>query len=139
MNKLLLDTNVVIVLLADKTKFIAETQELFTLAKKNKVQLFITSLIFEKINIILAKSFKNEKSKNILKIINTLIEVLPINNRIINSVKKSKFSDYKAAIQYYTAIDNEIGGIITKSTCNYKLSIIPVCTIKDYLHYTQNN
>lgn len=58
MKKLLIDTNIIIDLLAKREPFYNEAALLFTLADKNKIQLSVSSLTFANINYILLQSKK---------------------------------------------------------------------------------
>lgn len=55
MKKLLVDTNIVIDLLAKRKDFYREAQELFTLADENEVKLHISSLTFANTHYLLVK------------------------------------------------------------------------------------
>ncbi len=46
MDRLLVDTNIVLDLLAKREDFLVEAQELFTLSDRKEIQLFVSSLTF---------------------------------------------------------------------------------------------
>ncbi len=60
MSRLLIDTNIVIDLLANRKEFYTEAATLFTLADKNILTLTVSSLTFANTNYILSK-LKTEK------------------------------------------------------------------------------
>jgi hypothetical protein len=45
----------------------------------------------------------------------------------------SDFSDFEDAIQYYTALENEVDAIITRNLNDFKTSKLPVFTAKEFL------
>jgi len=62
MEKLLIDTNIIIDLLAKREDFYQEAQELFTLAEERRISLFISSLTFVNTHYILSKYFNFNRS-----------------------------------------------------------------------------
>jgi len=134
MDRLLVDTNIVIDLLAKRDKFLTEAQELFTLSDKKEVKLYVSSLTFANTHYILSQSLKIDESRKILRKFKVLVEVLPMDDKIIDLSLDSDFKDFEDAIQYYTALENDLELILTRNLKDFKLSRIPVLTAKDYLH-----
>lgn len=133
MNRLLVDTNIVLDLLAKREEFISEAQLLFTLSDKNQVKLYVSSLTFANTYYILSQKMKLSNARKILRQFKILVEVLPMDDKIIDLSLESDFKDFEDAIQYHTAIENEIDIIITRNLKDFKNSKIPVITAKDYI------
>ena len=133
MDRLLVDTNIVIDLLAKREKFLTEAQELFTLSDKKEVKLYVSSLTFANTHYILSQSLKIDDSRKILRKFKVLVEVLPMDDKIIDLSLDSDFRNFEDAIQYYTALENDLELILTRNLKDFRLSRIPVLTAKDYL------
>ena len=133
MDRLLVDTNIVIDLLAKRERFLTEAQELFTLSDKKEVKLYVSSLTFANTHYILSQSLKIDDFRKILRKFKVLVEVLPMDDKIIDLSLDSDFKDFEDAIQYYTALENNLEIILTRNLKDFKLSRIPVLTAKDYL------
>ncbi len=133
MDRILVDTNIVIDLLAKREEFLPEAQVLFTLADRKEIKLYVSSLTFANTNYILSQNLKLSDARKILRQFKVLIEVLPLDDKIIELSLDSDFSDFEDAIQYYTAIENGLKIIITRNLKDFKKSTIPVLTAKDYL------
>lgn len=133
MDRILVDTNIVLDLLARRTEFIIEAQELFTLSDKKEVKLYVSSLTFANTYYILSQRMKLNDARKILRKFKVLVEVLPMDDKIIDLSLESDFKDFEDAIQYHTAIENEINIIITRNLKDFKISKIPVLTAKDYI------
>ncbi len=133
MDRVLVDTNIVLDLLANRTAFIIEAQELFTLSDKNELKLYVSSLTFANTYYILSQKMKLGDARKILRKFKVLVEVLPMDDKIIDLSLDSDFKDFEDAIQYYTAIENGISIIITRNLKDFKTSKIPVLTAKDYI------
>lgn len=133
MDRLFIDTNLVIDLLTRRREFYEEAQELFTLADEGEVMLFVSSLTFANVNYILSQNLKLGSTRKILTQFKVLVQVLPMDEKIIELALASEFKDFEDAIQYYTAIENGIEIIITRNKKDFKASKIPVLTAKEYL------
>ena len=137
MDKILVDTNIVIDLLAKREEFLQEAQELFTLSDQKKVKLFVSSLTFANTYYLLSQSLKIENARKILRKFKVLVEVLPMDDKIIDLSLDSDFKDFEDAIQYHTAIENDLDLVITRNLKDFKLSKIPVLTAKNYIEIKQ--
>ncbi len=133
MDRLLVDTNIILDLLAKRKEFVLEAQKLFTLSDKNKVKLFVSSLTFANTYYILSQQMKLNNARKTLRKFKVLVEVLPMDNKIIDLSLESDFKDFEDAIQYHTAIENQIDIIITRNLKDFKTSKIPVLTAKNYI------
>lgn len=134
MKKLLIDTNVVIDLLAKREEFYSEAAALFSLADRKQVVLTISALTFANTNYILSKLTTIQEAREILRKFKVLVEILSLNDRTIElALSDQKFLDFEDGLQYYTAIENSIDVIVTRNKRDFKKSKLPVLTAKEYL------
>ena len=133
MDKLLVDTNIVIDLLTQRNEFYIPASRLFTLSDNREILLSVSSLTFANTYYLVSKELNAKKAKEILRKFKLLVSVLPMDDKIIDLSLNSNFKDFEDAIQYYTAIENKIDIIITRNLKDFKLSKIPVMTAKNYL------
>jgi predicted nucleic acid-binding protein len=133
MDRLLVDTNIVLDLLAERKEFLLEAQQLFTLSDKKEVKLYVSSLTFANTFYILSQKLKLSNARKILRKFKVLVAVLPMDDKIIDLSLESDFKDFEDGIQYHTAVENEIDIIITRNLKDFKTSKIPVLTAKDYI------
>ena len=133
MDKLLVDTNIVIDLLSRREEFYVEAQQLFSLSDYNKVKLFVSSLTIANTHYLLSREKTGAEARKILLKFKILAKVLPLTDKILELALVSDFTDFEDAIQYQTALDNDLEIIITRNKKDFKNSIIPVLTAKEYL------
>jgi predicted nucleic acid-binding protein len=133
MDKILVDTNIVLDLLTKRKDFYLPASKLFTLADNGKVRLAISSLTFATTYYLLSRELDTAKAKEILRKFKVLVIVLPVDDKVIDLALNSDFKDFEDAIQYYTAIENKQEIIITRNLRDFKLSSLPVLTAEDYL------
>lgn len=75
----------------------------------------------------------DEARKTLIKF-KVLVQVLTFDDKITDLALISDFKDFEDAIQYHTALENQINIIITRNKKDYKNAKLPVMTVKEYLH-----
>ncbi|TXC82087.1 type II toxin-antitoxin system VapC family toxin [Luteibaculum oceani] len=134
MNRVLIDTNIVLDLLAQRDGFYQEAAEIFSLADKHQIALTISSLTFANTNYILTKLTSANEAREILRKFKVLVEVLNLNDRVVDlTLSDNKFPDFEDGFQYYSALENDVEIIITRNKKDFKHSNIPVLSPKEYL------
>lgn len=128
MKKLLVDTNIIIDLLAQRESFYEPAAQLFSLADQNKVELYVSSLSFANIHYILNRELTETKVREILRKLKVLVKVISFDSKVLDMSLNSEFKDFEDAIQYYSAIESGIDIIITRNLKDFKKSDIPVMT-----------
>ena len=140
MQKIFIDTDIILDLLAERQPFYKNAAAIFTLIDRGKVKGFTSPIVFANLHYILSKQLsKNYAIKN-LKKLRTLIKIVPVDERIIDLSLESDFKDYEDAIQYNAAISAGISTLITRNIKDYKNPTITVCSPDEYLRVwsTQN-
>lgn len=134
MSRILIDTNIVIDLLAKRETFYNEAADLFSRADKKELKLTISSLTFANTNYILTKLKSTKEAREILRKFKVLVELLSLDDKITElALSDENFPDFEDGLQYYSAIENEIDVIITRNKKDFKNSKIPVLTAKEFL------
>lgn len=133
MDKLLIDTNIVIDLLAKRDSFFEEAQELFTLADQKKIELVVSALTFANTHYIISRHHSIDDTRKLLIKFKVLVSVASIDDKIIELALASDFRDFEDAVQHQTALESEVDLIITRNKKDFKHAKIPVLTAKEYL------
>ncbi|MGY5351140.1 type II toxin-antitoxin system VapC family toxin [Wenyingzhuangia sp. IMCC45533] len=134
MSRLLIDTNIIIDLLAKREEFYTEAATLFSLADKNVITLTVSSLSFANTNYILTKLKSKEEARTILRKFKVLVETLSLDDKVTElALNDENFSDFEDGLQYYSAIENQVDIIITRNKKDFKNSKLPVLTANEYL------
>jgi predicted nucleic acid-binding protein len=134
MNRVLVDTNIVIDLLAKRTGFYEEAAELFSLSDRKELKLAISSLTFANTNYVLARQKSPKEAREILRKFKVLVEIINLDDKIIElALSDEAFADFDDGLQYYSALENNIDVILTRNKKDFKNSKIPILTAKEYL------
>jgi len=130
---ILLDTNIIIDLLAAREPFYAEAADLFSLADKKTIKLSVSALSLANTHYILSKFTNDQEARKILRNIKVIISVLPLDDKVVDLALNSDFKDFEDGIQYFTAIENDQKLIVTRNKSDFKASKIPVMTPAEFL------
>ncbi len=133
MEKVFVDTDIVLDLLSARQPHYKYAAELFSLADENSVRLYVSSLTFANINYILSKQLSSAQARKMLLKFKTLVNVCAVNDKIIELALASDFNDFEDAIQYNTAIENGLTTLLTRNLKDYKKAGIAIQTAQQFL------
>ena len=133
MRQILLDTDIVLDLLARRKPCYQDAAELFSLADRKTVRISLSTLTLANIHCELVRHKPDPEARKILRNLITLVAVLSLDDKIIHLALSSDFEDFEDAIQYFTAIENDQELIITRNMSGYRESKIPVMTAQEFI------
>lgn len=133
MKKVFVDSDIILDLLARREPNYIFAAKLFTLIDQQKIIGFTSPIVFANLHYLLKKNTSNLSALKSLRKLKTLINILPVDERVIEQSLNSDFSDFEDAIQYFTAVNNGINLILTRNKVDFKKSKIPIATAEEYL------
>ncbi len=133
MEKVFVDSDIVLDLLSGRQPHYDYAAELFSLADGNSIKLCVSSLTFANVNYILSKQLSAAQARKLLLKFKTLVSVLSVNDKVIELALVSDFHDFEDAIQYNTAIENSITTLLTRNLKDFKKAEIAILTAQQYL------
>jgi predicted nucleic acid-binding protein len=133
MDKVFVDTDIVLDLLAMRIPFYEAAAELFSLADKKAIRIYVSPLTFANVNYILSKQFSFDKARRKLLKFKTLVTVLTNDDKTIELALTSEFKDFEDGVQYFTAIMGGLKILLTRNLKDYKVSEISVMTAEQFL------
>ncbi|MEZ5070716.1 MAG: PIN domain-containing protein [Bacteroidales bacterium] len=140
MKRLLIDTNIVLDLLARREPFYRAAAEIFTLADQRKFKLTVSSLTFANTNYVLCKQRTEVEAREILRKFRTLVHVLPLNDKIVDlALNDSILEDFEDSLQYHTAVENHQHAIITRNVRDFRGVEYPVMNGDEFLSSLRSN
>jgi predicted nucleic acid-binding protein len=134
MDKVFLDTNVLLDYLAAREPFDHAAQMLIHRADAGEIELYVSVLSVCNIAYILRKLAPDTDIGQTLSELTSLAILTPIDDLIISDALQSPFTDFEDAVQYFSAV--HFGGIthlLTRNVADFVHSQIPVCTPEQYL------
>jgi predicted nucleic acid-binding protein len=134
MTKVFVDTNVVIDLLSRREPFFDEAATLFSLADKKQIELSVSSLTIANTSYALLRQLDSNKAKSILRKLRLILKIYPLDDKIIGlALNDESFSDFEDALQYFTAIENFQDLIVTRNLKDFRNSLLPTMTAKQFI------
>jgi len=133
LKNLFFDTDVILDISIEREININDSVKMINYVENGSYNGYTSSIIFTNTYYIQRKLIGHDVAINFLKNLRQLLTVLKVDDLIIKNALESEFTDFEDAVQYYTAIENNMDYIITRNTDDYKKSTIPVYTPKEFL------
>jgi predicted nucleic acid-binding protein len=128
-NKIFVDTNIIVDLIADRKPYSKFAIDIFKNAEDKKVQLFTSSHSIATTHYLLKKFIGEEELRKIIYNLLDYIHVIPVDMDVIKKGLKSKHKDFEDAIQIICAYKIEkIDCIVTRNIKDFRGAEIPVFT-----------
>lgn len=134
MDKVLIDTDVLMDFFFDRKPFSKFATELINQCANRQVQGFTTPIIISNVYYLLRKTADHEIIVEKLKQLLMIIEIVKVDKNIVLNALNSEFKDLEDAFQNFSAVENEqIKIIITRNLKDFKKSELAVMTPETYL------
>ena len=133
MEKIFVDTDIVLDLLGQRMPFYDFSANLFSEADKGRIELFVSALSFSNLNYLLSKQYSSNQARKKLLKFKTLVTVLSVSDKIVDLALSSDFKDFEDGMQYFTATENGIKTLLTRNLKEYKSAEIIVMTAEQFI------
>ncbi len=134
MEKVLIDTDVILDFFFDRKPFSEDSSKVLALCETRRLQGFVTPVMISNIYYILRRVDRHEKVIENLKMLMNIIEVSAIQKTTVLKALNSAFKDFEDALQNFSAEDEAgVSIIITRNIKDYKISNLSVMTPAIYL------
>ncbi len=137
MDKLLIDTDVILDFFFDRQPFSAYSAKVIGLCEIRKVTGFVTPVIYSNVYYILRQTARHEKVIESLKQLMTITDVLAMDKDVVMGALNSGFKDFEDSLQNFAAMKyGAIDMILTRNIKDYKKSEIAVLSPEMYIKST---
>ena len=134
MNKVLLDTDVILDFFFDRKPYSEDTAKILSLCESHKIKGYVTPVIVSNLYYLLRKTASHEQVITQLKLLISITDVLVIDKATILQAMNSLFKDFEDALQNYSAeTDKTIDVILTRNTKDYKESALSIQTPETFI------
>ena len=134
MDKVLIDTDVILDFLFDRNPFSDDASKILSLCESKQIQGFVTAIILSNIYYLLKKTAKHEKVIESLKALMNILDIVTTDKTTVLNALNSEFKDFEDALQNFSAEkDKEIKIIITRNIKDYKSSNLSIMQPEIYL------
>lgn len=134
MNKVLIDSDVILDFFFDRKPFSEYSMQLFLQCENRTIKGFVTPVIVSNVYYLLRQNATHGKVIEKLTQLLSFLNVLMMDKEIVVNALHSEFKDFEDALQYFSALKHRgIDAILTRNIKDYKKSVIGVLTPETYL------
>ncbi|MDZ4844498.1 MAG: PIN domain-containing protein [Chitinophagales bacterium] len=132
MERVFIDTDVCIDLIAKREPHYKEAMAVFALSETGAIRASVSSLTFATMDYILHQHYQLN-SKKALQSLRLIVDLLPLDAKAIDSGLASEFDDMEDAFQHFAALYGKQDVIITRNAADFNQSRLPVFTPEQFL------
>jgi predicted nucleic acid-binding protein len=131
--KILVDTNVVLDLLLDRSPFSDSAARIFALVENSEVEAALCATTVTTIDYLLSQSLSRDAAGKALQRLLELFEIAPVNRSVIEEALQSKMTDFEDAVLAYAA--NLVGAtaVVTRNTKDFRHSPVKALDPAEFL------
>ena len=138
MQKIFLDTNIVIDFLGERKPFYESAAKIMTLADNNRISVYTSPSTISTTYYILAKFEGSYIALEKIRKFRLLCDISIMDRVVIDKATSSDFKDFEDAMQYFSALATGCDLIITRNEKDFKSALIPVLNCESYLYMLKN-
>lgn len=131
--KILLDTNVLMDVVANRHPWVDDALVLFELSNQKKITLIASDCSFVNIAYITRKLFVKEELYSLLEELREFVHVIEMGETVIDEAISARWNDFEDCTQYLAAKRERADFIITRNEKDFSQSDIPVLSPHDFL------
>lgn len=139
MQKIFLDTNIVIDFLGERANFYQPAAKILTLADQKKIEIYTSPTSISNTYYLLSR-FENTKiALEKIRKFKVLCSISMMDDEVIEKAINSDFKDFEDAMQYFSALASNCDLIVTRNEKDFKNALIPVLNGESYLETLKKN
>lgn len=136
--RVLLDTDVIIDLIAAREPFAVEAGELLDLSENDAFEAYISALTPLNVFYIARKEKNSQDLRAAIRELLQAVKVCPLDESVLNAAFALPFSDYEDAVQVCCAMAAELDAIVTRNVRDFKNCTLPVFSPAEFLSHIKS-
>ena len=133
MDKILVDTNIILDWLGKREPHFSFAQAVFKQGEESNFEIFVSTMSFISTEYILRKHLGKDKAKQALSAMRTFCKVATSGSKEIDLSLASAFTDFEDAFQYYCALNNNCTTLLTRASKGFRLAKIAIMSAEEYI------
>lgn len=134
MNKVLIDTDVLLDFFMNRQPFAEYSSQMVALCELGEIRGFVTPVIVSNLYYILRRNSTHGKVISKITELLQLLDVLSMDKTVVTYALQSGFNDFEDSLQHASALQSgEINVIVTRNIKDYKKSEIGVMTPETFV------
>ncbi len=132
-DRLFIDSDIILDVALSRDPHYMSSSFILSLIELKKIDGFTSAIVISNFYYILRKLESHKTAVDFITKLRLIVRVLPVTDETIRLALESKFKDFEDALQYYTALLNNIDYLITRNVRDYSRSEIKVHTPDEYI------
>lgn len=124
--KILFDTNVILDVLLNRYPFVDLSTKLVGAVENKEIEGYLCATSITTLDYLITKAINAKAAKNNIQQLLMLFEVAEVSAAVIHSSLQSEFRDFEDAVQYYSAEQCGVGGLVTRNIKDYRPAKLPI-------------
>ncbi|ACK74120.1 PilT protein domain protein (plasmid) [Gloeothece citriformis PCC 7424] len=120
--KILLDTNIIIDVALSRQPFFEDSQQILLLVEQNRIYGYISASTVGDLYYIIRRARGREWTMEFLNWLVTFCQIATVNETVIEMALNLNFFDFEDAIQYSTAVINQLDAIVTRNPQDFPVT-----------------
>lgn len=133
MNKVFIDTNVVLDYYLDRKGFSDDAEAILAYGYNQECSLYVSALTCANVAYIGRKKFSGETIYSVLSSLFEIADITSVNSDVVKSAVALQAKDFEDALQYFSAKSIEADCIVTRNVKDFPFSELKVLTPQEFL------
>ncbi len=131
--RILVDTNILLDVLARREPFYAAAAAIWSLAERGEVRAVVSAISFNNVYYIVRRAEGRTRAQKAMRLIRDVFESVPPDNQIINQAIDANMADFEDAVQFHSAIRAKATYLVTRNPGDFPKSALPILTPEEFL------
>jgi predicted nucleic acid-binding protein len=136
---ILLDTNIIIDVALERQPFFAESQSVLLMVEKKQIEGYVSASTIGDLYYIIRRYRGREWTREFLEWLVTFCKIATVDMTVIEIALAANFGDLEDAIQYSTAICNQIDIIVTRNPQDFPVTIPQILTPSQLCNFSRES
>ncbi len=136
--RILVDTNVLLDVLARREPFYAAAAAIWSLAERGEVRAVVSAISFNNVYYIVRRAEGRTQAQKAMRLIRDIFEAVPPDSQIINQAIDANMDDFEDAVQFHSAIRAKATYLVTRNPGDFPKSALPILTPDEFLATWRN-
>jgi predicted nucleic acid-binding protein len=118
----LLDTNIIVDVALERQPYFEASPQVLLLVEQGQIEGYISASTFGDLYYIIRRSRGREWTNDFINWLVTYCQMATVNDAVIRIALTSKFRDFEDAIQYSSAVVNQLNAIVTRNPQDFPVT-----------------
>ncbi|MEH2299160.1 MAG: PIN domain-containing protein [Nostoc sp.] len=137
--KVLLDTNIIVDIALERQPYITNSETVLAFVEQGQIEGYISASTISDLYYLIRKQKGRDLTIEFLRQIVTFCQIATVNQAVITMALTANFRDFEDAIQYSTAVLNQLDAIITRNPQDFPVITPRILTPEQLIQELTNS